>query len=431
MDGAAGRPGTGSTGTQPPASAIGYSGDILVGTPFTVTAGGCWFEGYWDYVATGSSTAPRKYALWTYNGPNPATGQHVFTDSVVMSGELSPGWNFTAAPSPIPLGIGTPYLAAAGVNGPFLDTTSQFNAGDPYSGGITNGPLRIYSGPTGSYPAPGNMAQGAFTTAGGSDPSGAMPGQGDTSGDGASSFWLDVQVRDTPPDGYTGSYRMQPSTVYPDYQSGNDNPQPYNLATQFQLSQASELNDIWFFSPPGATGGLPTECAIWQVTGPNSGVKVAEDTSPAWSGAQASGWVACAFTGVTLPAGDYKVAAYNKNGAGGTWSYKRIGWFGPFGSFRVIAAADVVCGPLTFPVTANADLAYAYNGNPSGTPPYSDGTTQPGQCTFAIGDGTPSAPFPYLYVNDVGAATQYYGLDVEITPVAVPRSGLLLMASYI
>lgn len=418
MDGVSGRPGTGSTGTQPPASAVSYSGNFLAGLGFTVTQGNCWFEGYWDYLASNSPPASRKYALWTYNGANPATGQSVISGSVVTSGTLTTGWNFTALPSPVPLGIGTPYMAASGINGSFPDTLSQFNSGDPYSTGITNGPLRIYSGPTGSYPAPSNMAQGSFTATG-SDPAVTMPGSPDSSGDGASNFWLDVQVRDTAPSGYAGSYRMQPSTVYPDYQSGIDNGQPYNLATEFWLSQVCSLNKIWFFSPPEATGGLPTECAIWSITGANSGTKVTESTAPVWSGAQASGWVYAWFSGVVLPAGKYKVAAYNAS-ATTSWSYKRIGYFGSFTGTRQIATSNVVCGPMTFPVTANASSAYKYTGASTGTPPYSDGTTQPGQGTFSIG----ASSFPYLYVNDAGAAYQYYGIDVEVTPGAA--SGMMM-----
>ena len=51
--------------------------------------------------------------------------------------------------TPVPLAIGATYIAATGFTGGFPDTNNQFGGGDPYSGGITNGPLTAYSDPVG------------------------------------------------------------------------------------------------------------------------------------------------------------------------------------------------------------------------------------------------------------------------------------------
>lgn len=414
MDGVAGRPGVGSTGTQPPATAIAYTGDFIAGIEFTVTDT-VWFEGFWYWVASGAPTIPQRFALWTTGSMFDGEKQ-LIADATVTSGTLSPGWNFVACTNPVSLAAGTSYIAAAGVNGGFNDTPSQFGTGDPYSDGITNGPLRIYSGLNGTYPNHGaagaGMNNGVFSTTG-TDPSVTMPNTGDTGGDGTTNFWVDVQVSDTPPAGYTGSFRLQPNTVFSDAQGSIDDAQPYNLATEFRLSEGCDLNAIWFLSPKGATGGLPTQCAIWRIS---DQAKVAEDTSPTWSGAEASGWVSCSFTGVTLPAGDYKVAAYNESGASGPWGYKRLGFWQGFtdsggSTFRVAAPTGIHNGPLYAPTVADASNAKTYQ---------NETLIQPGQGTFSVGAvGTP-APYPDLYVNDANATAQYYGVDVEVTVATAP-----------
>jgi hypothetical protein len=422
MDGVAGRPGAGSSGTQLPATTISYAGSFLSGIVFTVTAGGCFFEGFWDYLAPGASTAARRYALWAYNGPNPAAGTQVVAGSNVTSGSLSAGWNFTPVPSPIPVAVGTPYMAAAGINGNFSDTPSQFNSGDPYSAGIINGPLHIYSGPTGSFPAPANMAVGSFSAAS-SDPWSQMPGTPDSGGDASSNFWLDVQVSDSAPVGYSGTWRFQPNTPFPDYESGADDNQPYNLATQFGVTSPVAPRNAWFLSPAAAVtaAGLPTEVAIWRLVA-GTWSKVWENLSPAWSGTVGSGWVSTVVpSGVSLPVGTYKVACYNKNGAAGVWSYKRIGFFAPQSSFRQLLTADAVCGPITIPITANAALA-------------TDNVTsasEPGQATYSVGSsGLSSPPAPSTFVGTAGSANgQYYGVDIEVSPISILQGAGALSAA--
>jgi hypothetical protein len=65
----------------------------------------------------------------------------------------------------------------------FPNTNNQFGPGDPYSAGITNGPLSAYSDTSGSAPAPSNWAnQGLFSTSY-SDPTAHMPNVSYESGD--------------------------------------------------------------------------------------------------------------------------------------------------------------------------------------------------------------------------------------------------------
>lgn len=425
FDGASGRPGVGSGVLTPPSTAVAYSGNMIVATMFSVTKMGCFLEGYWWWVTSDASTTPKKCATWTFDPTG--SPRSVVPGSIVTSGTLSVGMNYIPLPTPVPLAIGTPYLAAIGVNGPFYDTISKFNSGDTYSGGITNGPLRMYSGNTGSYSlaSTGGLSNNLFTT-GGNDPAVTFANTQDTTGDGGTLFWLDVQVSDSNPAGYSGSYRYMPNNLYKEYNSGLDDNTPYSLALGFSLAVPCALNKIWFFSPPNATGGtLPTRASIWQVLGANSGTRVADQQPASWSGAALSGWVSCSPAGVILPPGTYKATCYNKNGAGAAWSYKRLGWFADEAGFRRIHSGANSWGPLSVPDAAGSPLAYHWDGVPGHTPPYSDGTTLTGQSTFSYGDGsTTGDPYPYLYVSQADANGQFYGVDVEVTPIAV--KGMML-----
>ena len=98
MDGASGRPGVGSSGTQPPSAGTSYTGDYLAGLVFNVSAGSLWFEGYWWWVpSTVSQTGAQKFALWQeVSGGGGGSGMLV-PGSVVTSGTLTAGqWNYTA-----------------------------------------------------------------------------------------------------------------------------------------------------------------------------------------------------------------------------------------------------------------------------------------------------------------------------------------------
>jgi hypothetical protein len=350
-----------------------------------------WFEGYWWWVCpSGAPTSPQKFALWNVTGQGRGT---VLPGSVVTSGPLTAGqWNWVPLPVPLPLAIGTCYNACTGFTGSFPDTNNQFDSGGPYAAGLTSGPLSAYSDLSGSLPSPYTMSQGLFGTAG-DDPSVNMPGQGSNS----ANFWIDLQVTDTAPAGYSGTYRLWPGKYDAAPQTNADSAVNYVVATEVHFSQPCAINNIWYYTPGGA-GQLATECGIWDIS---TSTLVAGNTSPAWSGAAGSGWVACPFTGVILPAGRYKVAVYNGAATPDPWNAKQLNYW------DVGAGQNgITNGPLYAPQLAAATTADIYEGSGQ----------EPGQSTFAIG---PPNQYPDLYVNGLA---QNYWVDVEVTPTATAPS---------
>lgn len=98
MDGAAGRPGVGSSGTQPPAAGASFAGNYVAGSPvFTVSQGGLWFQGYqWWVPLTVSDTTGWKFALWQVTtgagaGNAGASTSFLVPGSVVTGGTLTAG----------------------------------------------------------------------------------------------------------------------------------------------------------------------------------------------------------------------------------------------------------------------------------------------------------------------------------------------------
>jgi hypothetical protein len=203
-------------------------------------------------------------------------------------------------PAPLPLAIGSCYNACTGVNGSFPSTRNQFRSGDPYAGGIVSGPLCAYSDVSGSLPSPHKNAQDPFTVAA-SDPSADMPSQGAAS----DNFWIDLQVSDTAPAQYSGSYRLWPNKYDASPSTAGDSAVNYMVATE---SQSCALNKIWYYSPGGTTQ-LATECGVWDLS---NRALVVTDSSPSWSGVAGSGWVSCSFSGQILAAGKYRVAVYKR-----------------------------------------------------------------------------------------------------------------------
>jgi hypothetical protein len=330
-----------------------------------------WFDGYWWWVCnTGQSTAPQKFALWAMSAASTGT---VLPGSVVTSSALTAGhWNYVPLPAPIPLAIGATYIAATGLTGGFPDTNNQYGAGDPYSAGITQGPLFAYSDLSGTKPAPTGTAQGTFSTAG-TDPSIYLPVQGSNS----FNAWIDVQVDTSAPAGT--SVRLWPNyPVIPGEVSIDTNQTTFG--TEFRLSQSCTLDKIWYYSPPSVTI-LPSRCAIWNVP-TASVVPKTDNVAPTWSGAAGSGWVACSYTGVVLPAGDYKTTVYS---SGGAYVYQEnVDYFssGP-------GANGITAGPLSCPNVSSA--------------------TAPGNGTYVLG---PFA-FPTLFDNHDNGENRW--VDVEVT----------------
>lgn len=377
--------------TDGPANAASYSGDFISGMHFFVT-GEAWFQGYWWWVCeSGQSTAPVKCALWQAYANDAAT---VVPGSVVTSDELVAGrWNWIGLDTPLPLSVGAAginvsgaaeYVAAIGVNGSFPDTPSQFGAGNPHSAGIVNGPLSAYSALSGTLVSPLGIDQGVFTPSG-SDPSVVAPLDGDSTHD---NFWVDVQISDIAPAG--ASYRLWPGfpTIPP---TSNDDDFEQTMGTEFTLSKSCTLDNIWFYSPPGADA-LPTMCGIWDV----ATQAVIDDTvnsSPSWSGAAGSGWVSCAYSGVTLSAGDYKVTVYTPGGTDNFYEETEEYW----GGNGPAAPVGIMSGPLAAPNTTSA--------------------TPPGQTTFQHGGWL----YPDTYDTEFDGQNRW--VDVEVTPPPPASTG--------
>jgi len=366
-------------GTGGPASPVSYSGPFMAGVLFQVTSGGTWFDGYWWWVCpSGQSTAPQKFALWQVF--NVGSGVLIST-ATVTSGPLTAGqWNYVPLDQPVPLSIGACYNACTGMADGFPDTPHSFGGGQPYGAGIANGPLSAFSDQSGSRPAPFAMSQGVFSVAG-SDPAIVMPANGASS----DNLWIDLQISDTPPAG--ARYRLWPN--YPIPSDGglglsNDTNQE-TMGTEFTLSSACALNRIWFYSPPGVTV-LPDGCMIWDVI-TRQIVAGTKNMSPSWSGGPGSGWVSCAYSGVTLAAGDYVTSVYY--GGGQRFYIEQNNYFGGSGP---AAAAGIVSGPLTSPNLANA--------------------ASPGNSRYQLG----GLLFPDTSDDEDNGETRW--VDVEVTPGA-------------
>jgi hypothetical protein len=264
-------------------------------------------------------------------------------------------------------------VAATGFTGSFPDTTDQWGNGEPYANGIVSGPLTAYSDSSGSKPSPFNTAQSVFSVAS-DDPTTLMPIYGSS----ACNFWMDVQIDTNPPTGT--SYRLWPG--YPTVAGAvASDTTAYTLGTEFQLSAACTLDNIWFYSGSGAAG-LPTRCAIWNVSS-QTVVAGTDNTSPSWSGTAGAGWAACAYSGVTLPAGDYKVAVFY--GGGSPW-YQATNFYWGTG----VGANGITAGPITAPGVSSA--------------------ASPGQCTYHAG----SWAYPASFAS-TGNGENYW-IDVEVTP---------------
>ena len=374
--------------TAGPATAVSYSGPFEAGVVFGVTTGGCWLDGYWWWVCgSGQSTSPQKFALWqTYNGQQGS----VVAGSVVTSGALTAGqWNFVPLATKLPLAIGATYVAATGFSGGFPDTNSQFGSGralrcrDRERSAdrlfrrvrVTAVAVQERIRACSASPAPTRRRPCRSTV--------PVP----------ANFWMDLQVDTTPPTGT--SYRLWPG--YPTIPGDLDSDTAgYTLATEFKLSQSCTLDNIWFYSASGAAA-LPTQCAIWNVSS-QSVVAGTDNTSPSWSGAAGSGWVACAYSGVTLPAGDYKVAVFY--GGGSEWYQAATGYWGSGGT----GASGITAGPLTAPGASAA--------------------TSPGQGTYNKGSWAYPTPAPTATARTTGSTSRSRpAKPAGPGPMPVPRAG--------
>ncbi len=379
--------------TNGPSAPASHSGPFLSGVVFEATTGGCWLQGFWWWVCpTGQSTAPQEFALWLPYNNMPNAGV-LIAKATVTSGALTPGqWNYVPLEAAIPLTIGQSYIAVTGLTGPFPITSSWFGAGDTYASGMVSGPLVAYSDVGGLRSQPYGIGQGLFSSAGGNDPTKFMPVYADSQ---HSNFWLDVQLTTEAPAG--SSYRLWPTL--PAIPGPGGMPAPDNLeqsmGTEFWLSQACTLNNIWLWSPPKSASALstpgvsalPDECAIFDVS--TQAMVAGTQKSSSWSGSPGSGWVACGYSGITLPPGRYKTCVWS---AGGNAFFAEQRSY--FGNGGPASASGIVNGPLTSP---NVALA-----------------TSPGNSSYQLGAG-----FPYPDTFDAGDMGENRWVDVEVTPIPV------------
>jgi hypothetical protein len=414
--------------TDGPASAVTYTGDLVSGIGFCVSGGGCWFEGYWWWVCpTGGLTAPQKFALWQLYASDAGS---LIDGSVITSGELSPGWNYISLPAPLNLSPGVSglwegssgwdgsgmYIACTGVNGNFPDTQNYFGAGDAAGNGIVKGPLTAFSDVTirgGTLPAPYGTAQGVYTLSG-TDPSTSLPLEGTPTSD---NLWMDIQISDTAPAGYSGSYRGWPNYPIMTTSLNNDTEQETS-ANELWLSLPCRLDNIWFFSPPGASL-LPMRCGIWNIA-TQAEVPGTDVINPVWSGAPGSGWVACAYSGVFLPAGKYRVSTW-WDGTDSRYYNDLEGYFGANPTTGVLGpgGVDNVNGPLTIPCRANASDANWDDGSGS----------KPGQGTNQAGPWA----FPRTYECKSGwpdGTVELRAIDVEVSPGSAPADSTAFLAFF-
>ena len=347
MDGVAGRPGVGSSGTQPPSSSTSYSGTIVVSTAFQVTQGAMYMQGYWWWRAdTAQSGAAQSFALWQVTGTTLAAAGGLFvTGSQVTSGSLSVGWNYVPLPTPLALTPNTPYRVQTGFSNNFPQTTNEYGSGNLYSAGIVNGPLSAYSDSSGSAYFPAWVgasagAQSGYTTTS-ADPTAVYGGGGN------SSFisWVDVQVTDQVPAG--ASYR-----IWPNYPVGGplrtDDANGYTIGTEFSLSQPCALNAIWWYSPSGATD-LPSWCGIWDVSG-QTVVAGTGNNSPSWSGAAGAGWISVPYNGTVILAANkaYKTSVFHA-ALSNHWFSDVGDYWHTTGGAGYPGANGITNGPLTAP----------------------------------------------------------------------------------
>lgn len=403
MDGTSGRPGDGSTGTQPPSAVTSASGGWLLGTIFSVTGGMRWLDGYWFWVPPGGDTAPAggfTFALWDIYASGPAAS--LVAGSTATAATLTAGqFSYVALATPIQLAPGEIYEAVIGwtVTAGIPLTGGQFGSGNPYATGITNGPL--FGWPNlGSAANPFSwsttygMGQGVFGNSSGSDPTAAFP----ENSSGSDLFWVDVQVSDTPPSGYAGSYRLRPNAAGLGSTADTlpDTADNFTLGVEFSLTEACSVSRIWFYSFAGLTQ-LPTGIGVYQVS---AQALVASQPAPSWSGAAGSGWISAPLTGSLAAGTSYKAVVVNGAGSPAIWNYAIDNFWDPSNGW---GGAGLTAGPLTYPDTSDAD--------------------SPGQASYHAG-----ATIAY---PDTSAGPYDYGVDIEVTPVAAPSGNPgLLMAVY-
>jgi hypothetical protein len=226
--------------------------------------------------------------------------------ATVTSGPLTAGqWNYVPLATPVPLAAGACYNVCTGFSGGFPDTNNQFGAGDPYSAGIVTGPLSAFSDQSGDaggtiYDAAGRIRCGRHGSHG-EHAIGRLPVS---------------QLLDGSPGRNlsTGGHVLSALAELSDASRRSlHRHRRVHLGKRVPAVAVLHSGQDLVYSGPGAAA-LPTRCAIWNL-GTQTEVVGTDNSSPSWSGSAGSGWVPCAYSGVTLSPGDDKVAAFSPGGS--------------------------------------------------------------------------------------------------------------------
>ena len=401
-----------------PANATSFTGGYVAGVNFNTT-NASWFTGFWWWCCnSGQSTAAVTCCLWRPNGvgftPGTAT---LVPGSTVTSGTLTAGaWNYIPLSTPLALPPSISFIAAIGMNNSFPETQNFWSTGLGRQG-ITSGILYAPPGPGPAW----NAVQGCFSTAG-SDPTTNQPGVNGNSDNNFNS-WVDVQVTDIVPAGYTGTYRLWPNlTGTSTLPTTNlDAAANFVLSTEVHLSQPCQVSKIWYFSP-STTTQLATKVDIWQITGAGlTGTNVYSAT-PSWSGAAGSGWVSTAVTGVILAAGAYKVSIYNGAATPVQWSPFNYNYWG---GASAAAPEGITLGPISAPNNAAGATTFSYGPVGLTSTHVAGDLVEPGNGTFNIGPTNTNAGdiYPNLIVGTQSSAPgptyETFWVDLEVAPVVV------------
>ena len=162
-----------------------------------------------------------------------------------------------------------------------------------------------------------------------------MPNQGS----GSANFWIDAQVTDTAPDGT--SYRLWPGLPVPQTRSrtapSTSRWQPSSICprpARWTTSGSTRPRGQRSVQPPAGCRRSPRR-PWWpgRRTLPRTGRR-----------GPASGWVSCSYSGVTLAAGDYKVAVCNSAASPQMWNLATIDYWS-----TGAGGQGITTGPLSAP----------------------------------------------------------------------------------
>jgi hypothetical protein len=153
---------------------------------------------------------------------------------------------------------------------------------------------------------------------------------------------------------------------------------------------------------------LPTLCGIFNVATQQvvaGTLQGSPSGAASWSGVAGSGWVACSYSGVVLPAGDYKACVYTSGGWNNFYMETHNYWGAESAAVpasAVTVPASIVAGPLTG---------------------LSQAAAAQGQITFHH-DADGEAGFVYPTTCQFPGQNRW--IDVEVTPAKSGGSLLML-----